>query len=497
MKTKLYTLLTGLLMAACVTSYGQEIINEFTLQKDNMNFFNCSLFENKDGTLLFSTQMYSNTYEEVGHLFYKTTPEGEILDSLIIDAPDWSNMLRNPEVSDSYIVVQDNWTYDDTDSVSILNFNMFFIDADLNITNEISVPTFSLPGIFYYTYSPWFIDTQNDFILSVWTNGVLHLARVGIDGTIKATAEHTGLFAPNYEGEPCGTDTTLVYSEMGFGVFCKSPLTYYLMGGYYPSSGPFPIISYFFDEDFHLIDRHIYEDFSDNIAFDGGNFEHIVPLEDGSYLTAAQISSLSPSSGGVGLAKFDMNHNPICASPLFGSNYCYPRQTLIADDNTIYQLYDIGGGYGTHKWALVRLNSELNMDWEYTLPQSLIFAYNGSDMIKLGNGDIAAVSICRRSAKYCAVIVTLRDTYDSTPETTNIEPSFTLYPNPVKDHLSLRFDDGVEPESVELYDLAGRLVGTKPNDLESIDMSTMSSGVYMLRVTMNDGTRYHEKIIRE
>jgi hypothetical protein len=67
----------------------------------------------------------------------------------------------------------------------------------------------------------------------------------------------------------------------------------------------------------------------------------------------------------------------------------------------------------------------------------------------------------------------------------------------VKDLLSLRFDDGTEPESVELYDLAGRLVGTKPNGLESIDMSAMTSGVYMLRVTMKDGARYHEKILKE
>ena len=91
----------------------------------------------------------------------------------------------------------------------------------------------------------------------------------------------------------------------------------------------------------------------------------------------------------------------------------------------------------------------------------------------------------------------IRDDYDNTQEMTDIERPFALYPNPVKDQLSLRFDDGVEPESVELYDLAGRLVGTKPNGLECIDMSTMSSGVYLLRITTKDGTRYHEKVLKE
>ena len=67
----------------------------------------------------------------------------------------------------------------------------------------------------------------------------------------------------------------------------------------------------------------------------------------------------------------------------------------------------------------------------------------------------------------------------------------------MKDNLNLRFDDGVEPESVELYDFAGRLVGTKPNGLETMDMSAMSSGVYLLRITTKDGTRYHEKVLKE
>ena len=67
----------------------------------------------------------------------------------------------------------------------------------------------------------------------------------------------------------------------------------------------------------------------------------------------------------------------------------------------------------------------------------------------------------------------------------------------MKGHLTLRFDDGAKPESVELYDLAGRLVDTKPNGLESIDMNAMPTGVYMLRVTMKDGTCYHEKILKE
>lgn len=502
MKTRLYSFITSLLMAVSITGYGQEIVNEFNILKTDKDFWGCDLFENGDGTLIFKTLMYTpNIYEDYQYLFYKITPEGEVLDSLIIDAyADWDYLMRDPLNKNSFIFTEDRWVYDSIDSLYVACFRMLFIDADLNINEDITVPLYTAdPSLHYATWDSWFIDPQNDFIISFWTDNEHHLRRVGLDGTLKAARDGSAIFAPNYEGqvqEP-GGDSLLLYSDMGFGTFSESPLTYYLLGGYYPTSGPWPIVGYFFDADFNLIERHLYDQFDENIGFDGGNNEHILPYDENSYLIAAQTSKLSPVVGGVGVAKFDMNHNSICASPMFGTNHCYPRQTKIADSNTIYQLYDIGGGWSTHKWGLVRLDGNLNLDWDITLPGTQIFAYFGTSMIILNNGDIAACSICRKSLRYCATFIILHDGYDNTPEMTNIERPFTLYPNPVKDRLTLRFDDGNEPESVELYDLAGRLVGTKPNGLESIDMGAMSSGVYMLRVATKDGTSYHEKILKE
>ncbi|MBQ1627395.1 MAG: T9SS type A sorting domain-containing protein, partial [Prevotella sp.] len=461
-------------MAAFITSYGQEIVNEFTILKTNKDFWECNLFENGDGTLMFRTLMFNpNTYDDFQHLFYKLTPEGEVLDSLIIDAyADWDYLMRDPLNKDSFILTEDRWVYDSIDSLYTACLRMVFIDSHLNINNDIIVPLCDVdPSVYYVSWDPWFIDPQNDFIVSFWTDNVHHFRRIGLDGTVKTATDGTALFEPNYEQEPQqpGGDSLLLYSEMGFGTFSQSPLTYYLLGGYYPTSGPWPIVGYFFDADFNLIDRQVYNQFDENIAFDGGNNEHIIPFDDNSYLIAAQTSKLSPTVGGVGVAKYDINHNPICASPMFGTIHCFPRQTIIEDNNTIYQLYDIGGGWSTHKWGLVRFDGDLNMDWDITLPQNQVFAYLGSSLITLKNGNIVAASICRKSMRYCATIVTLHDDYDNTPEMTNKDCPFIIYPNPVKDQLTLRFDDGSEPESVELYDLAGRLVGTKPNGLESID----------------------------
>ena len=157
----------------------------------------------------------------------------------------------------------------------------------------------------------------------------------------------------------------------------------------------------------------------------------------------------------------------------------------------------MGGGYSPNKIGLARLDSNLNLDWDVTLPTTQLYAWLGSDMVILKNGDIVIGSICKRSSRYCAIIITLHDDYDNTPEKANANIPFVLYPNPVKDAVTLTFTEGNEPTNVEVYDLTGRLMAIKTKDLERLDMSAMPAGVYMLRVTMKDGTSYNKKILKE
>ena len=144
------------------------------------------------------------------------------------------------------------------------------------------------------------------------------------------------------------------------------------------------------------------------------------------------------------------------------------------------------------------MDNDLEVVWDFTIPCPSTQQNNIESIKILQNGDIAVgTQLWNTSGTSIAQIFIIHDGYDATPEIPATETPFALYPNPVKDHLTLRFDDGTEPESVELYDLAGRLVGTKPNGLESIDMGAMPSGVYVLHVTTKDGTSYHEKIVKE
>ena len=65
--------------------------------------------------------------------------------------------------------------------------------------------------------------------------------------------------------------------------------------------------------------------------------------------------------------------------------------------------------------------------------------------------------------------------------------SFDMYPNPVSDMLTVQLPTGTEKAEVSIIDYTGRLVSSKTissNDT-SIDVQSISKGIYIIRVTSN------------
>ena len=65
--------------------------------------------------------------------------------------------------------------------------------------------------------------------------------------------------------------------------------------------------------------------------------------------------------------------------------------------------------------------------------------------------------------------------------------SFEMYPNPVSDELNIQLPSGSEKAEVSIFDYTGRLVSSKTissNDT-SIDVQSISNGIYIIRVASN------------
>ena len=77
------------------------------------------------------------------------------------------------------------------------------------------------------------------------------------------------------------------------------------------------------------------------------------------------------------------------------------------------------------------------------------------------------------------------------------EIGFSVYPIPVKGQLRIQFAPNVQPKQIDLYDLQGRSAHAQSGSFENIDLSRLPAGVYTLRVTMEDGSVYSDKVVKE
>ena len=82
------------------------------------------------------------------------------------------------------------------------------------------------------------------------------------------------------------------------------------------------------------------------------------------------------------------------------------------------------------------------------------------------------------------------------------DATLSVYPNPTEDVLFIELRGGAGIVNMVLYDLQGRVVGTRfiasaTGASATVNMRDIPAGVYVLRVTDTGGKEYHRKIVRK
>ena len=72
---------------------------------------------------------------------------------------------------------------------------------------------------------------------------------------------------------------------------------------------------------------------------------------------------------------------------------------------------------------------------------------------------------------------------------------YELYPNPVDDRLVLKLADEHKCENVAIYSIDGRIIKSQDSDFENIDVSALTRGVYFVRIRLQEGSVFTEKIV--
>ena len=73
--------------------------------------------------------------------------------------------------------------------------------------------------------------------------------------------------------------------------------------------------------------------------------------------------------------------------------------------------------------------------------------------------------------------------------------SISIYPNPTTDKINIQTQQKIE--RLELYDLSGKKILTKKDDLYKLDLATITSGTYILKLITDEEIALSKKIIKK
>ncbi len=278
------------------------------------------------------------------------------------------------------------------------------------------------------------------------------------------------------------------------GMFSVSPLLYYYLGDEINGTPTAYIESFIIDTSFQVVDSHKYGEY-DGGNYKGGMGEQITPLSDGGYLLSSRFDKKTKTV--LALTKFSPQHEEIAVERFDEGTTVSPGviQTVVMDDGTIYFSYMVHTG-GANRLALACLDGDLNLKWKQYFLEKDAFHW-GTSMSVSQDGKVAVGSYYYRQIPGKISVVVVNDNSWGAPETEAVMRPYVFYPNPLRDRLSFHYSPDVKPQHVALCDLQGRELRVWRSGFESLDLSGLSAGTYMLRVTLKGGKSYSDLVIKE
>ena len=463
-----------------------------------------TFMEMSDGSILGGVLLADeNPFNSIGYVLHKVSrcdSNIEISDTLFIpynpQLP-WHFTGKDPD-GDGYVLAE---FYDDDENESCwLKIRHF--DDDLNLdTTEIVVHL----ADFFASSSDLdpFLDNNGDIILSYYlypsSSTPVYFARIGLDGTIKHQKSIDNL------------NINLVRPTV-FKVFRESPLEYCFWG--YINDR---VNCYFLDSLFNVTKHYSLPKMSgspDYVNYDNQSINtKLLHLDEGCFLASRTYSrsyNLMPyiEDDGVAVIKYDTNLNVLAQTKFLSEPYIqydgYGAQSIGLErskDGYIYFAYFTHQYYNESQVSVVKMDEDLNIIWQrHCLERhrgrmyGRMIVLDDNSVAVLGNTRFIEMGHVNRTEAFYIIV---HDDYDGMEEQGVIIRPYTYYPNPAQDQLHLQYSPDVKPTQIELYDLQGRLVKTQRNGLESLNLQGLPAGTYTMRVTLEGGKVYSDKVVKE
>ena len=462
----------------------------------------------RDGSILANVQLHDvdeegNYLADKGNRLLKIARDNglSVVDSVFVEDDMMYNFLlaQNP-LGDDYVYAK---MFNDYDLNQTL-LRISFFDENLDFHPEKEVTVHISDSLQINNFLNPFMDSHGDIMYLYELRGDtnFYFIRVGLDGTVKCRAKYP-------------------YSEMPgnlggyyFNVFNESPLEYVVClqdhdghqfhGNYYVMDTLFNIKEYFSPPVDYI------SDFSWGIC----SWMKMMEWKDGLFLYADRFSSINPNSKGNCIAGIRHgSHEVTCAIRFKSIPYIehlgcgFPIGLEKAYDGYIYFAYNtqdwVGASMGNPGYvSVVKIDGNLNIVWQRFCLEPYLPVHEGKRMALLDDGGIAIGGIYSgyRDANGnlnppTLFFLSFTDEGWSTPEMEQYIRPYLIYPNPMKDKLSIHFSPDVKLESIELYDVSGRCVASSRT--AEMDVADLPSGHYVAKITLEGGKVYSDKVVKE
>ena len=433
-----------------------------------------------------------------GAYLMKINDKAELLDSLFIEFPHKINnsaIVQNPHDENSYIFADFYLNADDFNYY----YKAVFFDNDLNVTNVIDKHIPCSSARLSETHRKPILGIDNNWIVSSYdSNNNYVFLEISIWGDL-VKEKVSDICKDNFIRL---NESLFIYDkeEKLYGFFCAEKIM--VSPNFYEEK----ITLFILDQGLREIATHLFDKIGNNYI-NTIRYPAMIVKESGE-LVMVFISY----DNGVHIAEFDKNMNVVKSKTIdkdagvlgFSHILIQLQPIAIREDGSIYiswYLYYRDEDYTQHFVTL--LDKDYNIKWE----QQYFESYNATamgmprivDMQTLSNGNLAIAgtniydySILISSYPY---VVIFEDNSSLTSEQPYLVLPYSFYPNPADDAISLSFSPDVNCEKVEIFSIDGKLCLEQNFNFNTIDINSLSSGIYMMKVTLSDGNVYTEKVI--
>ena len=347
------------------------------------------------------------------------------------------------------------------------------------------------------------LNPHGDLVLTyynwdgVWEDSVF-FAQYGFDGTLKHQRHYR-------EDEMSFHGGGIL---VGPQLFSTSPLRYCCCGTKRDNNGFQHLQVYILDSLFGIEKHHVLQRdpvANNGVCFEFGLLNNILALDGGDFLLGFQYETMFPNNPwwdkGVMVRKYDEEFNLLGEAKFLSDP---PQQGAVEDfpiglrrgaDGCVYFAYTTPFLNRTNHVVVVKMDEDLNVIWKKNCMFANGFGRTKAMMTVLDDNAVAITGVNSRFGEVFYVII--NDDYDAMEEQGVIVRPYAFWPNPARDELRLQYSPDAKPAQAELYDLQGRLVRQQRTGLETLNLEGLAPGTYTLRVTLEGGKTFSDKVVKE